>query len=37
MKLSFLKAFSIANLSDAFFDNKMKEGKPLDPMEIKFY
>lgn len=31
MQLSFLKAFSIVNISDAFFENRMKDGKPLEP------
>ncbi len=37
MKLQFLKAYSIINISDRFFDDKMKDGKPLDPAEIKFF
>jgi len=35
MKLSFLKSFSIVNLSDAFFDNRMKDGKPLRSLRGK--
>lgn len=37
MKLSFLKAYSIINVSDQFFEEKMKDGKSLDPIEIRFF
>jgi hypothetical protein len=37
MQLSWLKAFSIINLSDVFFENRMKDGKSLDPSEIRFF
>ena len=37
MTLSFLKAFSIINVSDAFFENFMKDGKPLDTFDVRLY
>lgn len=37
MQLNFLKAFSIVNISDAFFENRMKDGKPLEPFEVKLF
>ncbi len=37
IKLSFLKSYSIQNLSDRFFEEKMKDGKPLGPLAITFF
>lgn len=37
MTLTFLKAFSIINVSDVFFEHHMTEGRPLDPFEVRFY
>lgn len=37
MNLNFLKAYSIVNVSDLFLENKMKDGKTLEPFDINFY
>ena len=38
MKLANLKAYSIVNLSDRFFEDRAKDGKPMDSLvEIKFF
>jgi hypothetical protein len=37
MTLTFLKAYSIINVSDVFFEHHMTEGRPLDPFEVRFY
>ena len=37
MQLTLLKAYSIVNLSDLFFENRMKDGKPLEPSDIRFF
>ena len=37
MRLGFLKGYSLLNITDIFLDNKMKDGKPLDPYDINFY
>lgn len=34
MKISILKAYRVVNLSDMFFDEKMRDGKPFEPEEI---
>lgn len=31
MKISLLKAYQVINLSDKFFEEKMKDGNPLEP------
>ena len=37
MQLTLLKAYSLINLSDLFFENRMKDGKPLEPSDIRFF
>lgn len=37
MKLSSLSHYSIVNLTDAFLENHMLDGRTLEPAEIKFY
>ena len=37
MQLTWLKAYSIINVSDLFFENRIKDGKSLDPSEIHFF
>ena len=37
MTLSFLKAFSIINVSDAFFENLMRDGKPLETFDVRLF
>lgn len=35
--MGFIKAFSIMNLSEIFFNNKMREGNLLEISDVKFY
>ena len=35
--MGFIKAFSVINLSEMFFNNKMREGNLLEISDIKFY
>jgi hypothetical protein len=37
MKLSFVKAYSLVNVTDLFLEHKMKDGKPLEPLDISFF
>lgn len=34
MKISLLKAYQIINLSDKFFEEKMRDGKSYEPSEV---
>lgn len=34
MRIQILKAYQVINLSDKFFEEKMKDGKPLEATEV---